>query len=81
MLNYEIVHDGQRLGPVTLSIGIAMFPDHGTSAQTLLQAADAALYRAKESGRNRVVMEHAPDYTADARQEARPAPADQLASH
>jgi diguanylate cyclase (GGDEF)-like protein len=54
--NHEIVHDGQRLGPVTLSIGISMFPDHGTSTQTLLQAADTALYRAKTSGRNRVVM-------------------------
>lgn len=55
--DYEIEHDGQRLGPVTLSIGISMFPDHGTSAQKLLQAADNALYRAKNSGRNRVVME------------------------
>jgi diguanylate cyclase (GGDEF)-like protein len=54
--NHEIEHDGQRLGPVTLSIGISMFPDHGTSAQAVLQAADTALYRAKNSGRNRVVM-------------------------
>ena len=54
--NHEIVHDGRRLGPVTLSIGISMLPDHGTSTQTLLQAADTALYRAKASGRNRVVM-------------------------
>ena len=54
--NHEIVHDGRRLGPVTLSIGVSMFPDHGTSTQTLLQAADTALYRAKTSGRNRVVM-------------------------
>ena len=55
--DYEIEHDGQHLGPVTLSIGISMFPDHGTNAQKLLQAADNALYRAKNSGRNRVVME------------------------
>ena len=55
--DYEIEHDGQRLGPVTLSIGISLFPDHGTNAQKLLQAADNALYRAKNSGRNRVVME------------------------
>ncbi|MGH8641896.1 MAG: GGDEF domain-containing protein [Burkholderiales bacterium] len=54
--NHEIVQDGQRLGPVTLSIGISMFPDHGTTTQAVSQAADIALYRAKNSGRNCVVM-------------------------
>jgi diguanylate cyclase (GGDEF)-like protein len=53
---HEIEHDGQRIGPVTLSIGISMFPDHAASAEALLQVADVALYRAKEGGRNRVVM-------------------------
>jgi diguanylate cyclase (GGDEF)-like protein len=53
--SHEIVHAGRFLR-VTLSIGISMFPDHGTTAQTVLDAADAALYRAKQSGRNRVVM-------------------------
>jgi diguanylate cyclase (GGDEF)-like protein len=55
--NLEIECDGRRIGPVTLSVGIAMFPDHGESGQAVLQAADAALYRAKAAGRNRVVME------------------------
>src|SRR5262245_45725720 len=55
--NLEVVHDGRRIGPVTLSIGVSMFPDHGTDGQGLLRAADQALYRAKESGRNRVVMQ------------------------
>jgi diguanylate cyclase (GGDEF)-like protein len=54
--SHEIVHGGRRLGPVTLSIGISMFPDHGTNTETVLHAADAALYRAKDLGRNRVVM-------------------------
>jgi len=48
-------HGGQLLGAVTLSIGIAVFPDNGDSAEQLLKAADDALYRAKESGRDRIV--------------------------
>ncbi|WP_295443294.1 diguanylate cyclase [uncultured Thiodictyon sp.] len=45
---------GQRLGRVTLSLGVAVFPVHGASGQAVLDAADAALYRAKENGRDRV---------------------------
>lgn len=45
---------GKRLGPITLSAGVAAMPMHGSSADQLLQIADAALYRAKRSGRNRV---------------------------
>ena len=40
---------------ITLSMGIASYPEHGDDALTLKQAADRALYRAKESGRNRSV--------------------------
>jgi diguanylate cyclase (GGDEF)-like protein/PAS domain S-box-containing protein len=43
--------DGQELY-VTTSIGIALFPSDGESAEALLQSADGAMYRAKESGRN-----------------------------
>ncbi len=39
---------------VTTSVGVATFPQHGHSAEELVAAADAALYRAKEAGRNRV---------------------------
>lgn len=42
-------------GNVTLSIGVAEFPDHGDTPESLLASADAALYRAKREGRNRVV--------------------------
>jgi diguanylate cyclase (GGDEF)-like protein len=41
-------------GKVTLSLGVATFPDHGTDANMLLKYADDALYRAKASGRNTV---------------------------
>jgi len=40
--------------PVTLSAGVAAFPEHGSSADILLRAADAALYAAKSAGRDRV---------------------------
>lgn len=41
---------------VTVSIGVAMFPDHGDVPETLVQKADEALYEAKDSGRDRVVL-------------------------
>lgn len=45
-------------GPVaaTISLGVASFPEHGDSPTELLEAADAALYRAKKAGRNRVEL-------------------------
>ncbi len=50
----NVRHGGQLLGTVTLSIGIAVFPDNGESIEHLLKAADEALYRAKEEGRDRI---------------------------
>jgi diguanylate cyclase (GGDEF)-like protein len=44
------------LSPVTLSIGVATFPDDGDSAAGVISNADAALYLAKEGGRNRVIF-------------------------
>jgi diguanylate cyclase (GGDEF)-like protein/PAS domain S-box-containing protein len=51
----NVQYGGQLLGAVTLSIGIAIFPDNGESAEQLLNAADDALYRAKESGRDKII--------------------------
>jgi len=42
--------------PVTISAGVATFPEHGLSRDDLMKAADAGLYTAKQLGRNRVVM-------------------------
>lgn len=47
---------GQALGTLTLSMGIATFPDHGETAETVLHVADAALYKAKAEGRDRFVV-------------------------
>lgn len=41
---------------VTVSIGVASFPEHGGELESLVKAADDALYAAKEKGRNRVVV-------------------------
>ena len=47
---------GQAHEVVTLSLGVAIYPQHGRTIETVLQAADSALYRAKQEGRDRVVV-------------------------
>ncbi|HUY84303.1 MAG TPA: diguanylate cyclase, partial [Steroidobacteraceae bacterium] len=51
--------EGCALEPITLSLGVALFPEDGDSAESLMRAADGALYQAKREGRNRVVMSQA----------------------
>jgi len=46
----------QNLPRITISVGVAAFPEAGDNPQTVLKAADDALYRAKEGGRNRVEL-------------------------
>ena len=54
---FPIVNAGtQPQGMLTVSIGVASFPDDAGDPEALVRSADAALYRAKQSGRNRVVM-------------------------
>jgi diguanylate cyclase (GGDEF)-like protein len=57
-----VVHAGEMLGPVTISIGVAEAPRDGSSPQAVVAAADAALYRAKAAGRDRVVVTAAPAF-------------------
>jgi diguanylate cyclase (GGDEF)-like protein len=41
---------------ITISLGIAIFPENGVNGETLLKSADSALYQAKQKGGNCVVM-------------------------
>ncbi|HEV7856288.1 MAG TPA: diguanylate cyclase [Herminiimonas sp.] len=48
-------YGGRTLGTVTGSFGVAAFPEHGRDPITLMQAADHAMYQAKQAGRNCIV--------------------------
>lgn len=52
--SHEIHHGGKSLQSITISAGVASYPEHGRTPAELVKAADTALYRAKEAGRNRV---------------------------
>ncbi|HZZ57819.1 MAG TPA: diguanylate cyclase [Opitutaceae bacterium] len=49
-----IVAQGRNLA-ITISLGVAVLPDHGSAGADLMAAADQALYAAKRAGRNRVI--------------------------
>jgi diguanylate cyclase (GGDEF)-like protein/PAS domain S-box-containing protein len=50
----DINYRDKSLGSITISAGVALFPDHGNSTEEIIMAVDSALYSAKKSGRNRV---------------------------
>ncbi|MBI5354422.1 MAG: sensor domain-containing diguanylate cyclase [Chloroflexi bacterium] len=52
----SVNYQDQLLSGITVSIGIACFPEHGDTIESLLFAADSALYRAKNEGRNRLAI-------------------------
>jgi diguanylate cyclase (GGDEF)-like protein len=56
-LRSAVEHEfGKQRVPLTFSFGVATYPDHGRSAEAVLEAADQALYAAKALGRNRSVI-------------------------
>lgn len=66
MTTAEKIHDAIRGEPfgtlddelitLTVSVGVAAYPDHGDSFKQLVEGADQALYRAKQTGRDRVCV-------------------------
>jgi diguanylate cyclase (GGDEF)-like protein/PAS domain S-box-containing protein len=53
---FQSPNQQQRVAGLTASIGIALYPFHGSDVTGLLSNADIAMYQAKESGRNRFVL-------------------------
>jgi diguanylate cyclase (GGDEF)-like protein/PAS domain S-box-containing protein len=53
---FHLQFEGHTLAPVTLSLGVAVFPENGSTSTGVLRAVDAALYRAKHNGRGRVMV-------------------------
>lgn len=52
----KINHHGTTLNNITVSQGVAVYPDHGQTGDAVLRAADHALYRAKRAGRKQVKL-------------------------
>lgn len=52
----RLFHRGTALPALSISLGLAFYPENGVTADELLRAADLALYRAKDRGRDRVVI-------------------------
>ncbi|HUG33756.1 MAG TPA: PAS domain-containing protein, partial [Anaerolineales bacterium] len=52
----QIEHEGRMIGEITLSAGVAVYPEHGSTQDSLMRAADAALYRAKQGGRDQAFL-------------------------
>lgn len=58
---FELLHFAEMPAHATISMGIVSYPAHGTTTKELFTKADAAIYRAKEMGRNRCHFYRAED--------------------
>jgi diguanylate cyclase (GGDEF)-like protein/PAS domain S-box-containing protein len=54
--HFHIQIEGQTIKTVTLSLGVAVFPQNGFNSSELLNAASNALYQAKHEGRDKVIV-------------------------
>jgi diguanylate cyclase (GGDEF)-like protein/PAS domain S-box-containing protein len=52
----RVISRGRELGAISASMGVALYPDHGDTARSLIRAADDALYKAKANGRDCVIL-------------------------
>ena len=55
MRNLTLRDNTRNLGSITVSVGLALFPEHGETVKDIVQSADKALYAAKGAGRNRLI--------------------------
>lgn len=56
VFGHDFSDAAQKAGKISVSIGVATFPDDGGDAEGLVRSADTALYASKRAGRNRVVL-------------------------
>ncbi|HDS3848830.1 diguanylate cyclase [Legionella pneumophila] len=54
--NLQVKYGAQPVGQITASIGISVYPDDAKSPAEVIEAADKALYQAKNKGRNKVIL-------------------------
>ncbi|MDQ2732377.1 MAG: diguanylate cyclase [Armatimonadota bacterium] len=52
----DVQYHHRSIGGVTISLGVACFPEHGATGAAVMHQADRALYKAKQEGRNRVIV-------------------------
>jgi diguanylate cyclase (GGDEF)-like protein len=54
VLDLRIEYGSRMLGAISVSVGVAVYPEHGSTGAEMLRKVDQALYLAKSNGRNRV---------------------------